>query len=384
MQLIGTFLSFASRGDKVGLNQMLREGISPNVQDYDNRTALHLAASEGHASIVELLLFYKADVNLQDRWQRTPLTDARLYGHRDICRILEVNGGKDPTDDQPMYVRHEEDSNEVNIDISELNLLHSSSIKQGVFGASEKIKWRGTWVVKTIITRHIYHPVKMVLSATDNTLLRELRHPNILQFLGSIVQGEEMILITEYLSKGNLDDILAKKIRLDLPTALRYALDIARGMNYLHEHKPYPIVHNHLDPRNLLQEEGGHLKIGEYWVQMLYQRIHPNPDSRHINDNSGLISHSKNDTKNDIYLFGFIFYQMLEGRDLTSKNFDSIHLKSVDYVPKFHMNRCPGRIQQLIERCSSKDPSRRPLFSEIIEILEEVSTYLGRAGCPVC
>lgn len=71
MQLIGNFLSFASRGDRVGLNQMLRKGISPNVQDYDKRTALHLAASEGHAPIVELLLLYKADVNLQDRWSRT-------------------------------------------------------------------------------------------------------------------------------------------------------------------------------------------------------------------------------------------------------------------------------------------------------------------------
>lgn len=83
MQLIGNFLSFASRGDKVGLNQMLREGISPNVQDYDNRTALHLAASEGHAPIVELLLHYKADVNLKDRWQRTVISlslfDFMLY-----------------------------------------------------------------------------------------------------------------------------------------------------------------------------------------------------------------------------------------------------------------------------------------------------------------
>ncbi|XP_052477202.1 integrin-linked protein kinase 1 [Gossypium raimondii] len=106
MQLIGNFLSFASRGDRVGLNQMLRGGISPDVQDYDRRTALHLAASEGHAPIVELLLLYKANVNLIDRWNRTPLTDARLYGHRDICRILEVNGGKDMDDkefinDQP-------------------------------------------------------------------------------------------------------------------------------------------------------------------------------------------------------------------------------------------------------------------------------------------
>ncbi|KAK1269241.1 Potassium channel SKOR [Acorus gramineus] len=50
---------------------MLMEGISPDVQDYDKRTALHLAASEGHASIVELLIQYNVNVNLEDRWQRT-------------------------------------------------------------------------------------------------------------------------------------------------------------------------------------------------------------------------------------------------------------------------------------------------------------------------
>nr|KAJ0202742.1 hypothetical protein LSAT_V11C500256620 [Lactuca sativa] len=63
MQRIGNFLSRASRSDRVGLNMMLREGSSPNVQDYDNRTALHLSASKGHASIVELFLHYKADGN---------------------------------------------------------------------------------------------------------------------------------------------------------------------------------------------------------------------------------------------------------------------------------------------------------------------------------
>ncbi|GFZ18902.1 integrin-linked protein kinase family [Actinidia rufa] len=352
VQLIGNFLSFASRGDRVGLNQMLREGIFPDVQDYDKRTALHLAASEGHASIVELLLQYKAQVNLKDRWLRTT-------------------------------VRHEEDSNEVDIDISELSLQDSLIIKQGAFGASEKVKWRGTWVVKTIIKRHISHPVKMVLSATDNTLLRELRHPNILQFLGSIVQGEEMILITEYLSKG-LDDILAKKVRLDLPTALRYALDIARGMNYLHQHKPFPIVHNHLDPRNLLQDEGGHLKIGEYWVQMLYERIHPNQDNRQRNDNSHINKSSATDTTKDIFSFGFIFFQMLEGSHLIDENLDSIHLKPVDFEPKFRFSKCPARIQELIENCCSKDLSKRPSFANVIDNLEESSTHLGKAGCPVC
>ncbi|XP_075105943.1 serine/threonine-protein kinase 12-like isoform X2 [Nicotiana tabacum] len=366
MQLIGTFLSFASRGDRVGLNQMLRQGISPNVQDYDKRTALHLAASEGHASIVELLLAYKADVNLSDRWRRTPLTDAKLYGHRDICRILEVYGGKDSNSDHPLTVRREEDSIEVNIDISELNLQHSSMIEQGLFGESEKVKWRGTWVVKTVIKR--------VFSAKVNTLLRELRHPNILQFLGSIVHGDEMILITEYLPKGNLQDILRK--RLDHPTALRYALDIARGMNYLHRHKPLPIVHNNLHPKNLLLDEGGHLKIGEYWVQILDNRIYANQDSCQLNNGCNFISHLSHDISKDIYSFGLIFYQMLQGRQITDRN--------SDLEKKLYTGRYPSRILQLIEDCTSTVPSTRPSFATVIEILEEVSLLSRKAGCPPC
>ncbi|KAH9739188.1 hypothetical protein KPL71_019047 [Citrus sinensis] len=284
MQVIGNFLSFASRGDRVGLNQMLREGTSPNVQDYDRRTALHLAASEGHAPIVELLLQYKANLNLKDRWQRTT-------------------------------VRNEKDSNEVNFDISELNTLHSSMVEQ-----------------------------------------------------------------------GNLKGILSKKVRLDLPTALRYALDIARGMNYLHEHKPFPIVHNHLDSRNLLQDEGDHLKIGEYWVQMFYEQIHPNQENSQRNDNSSIASNVLDDTKKDICSFGYIFYQMLEGKHLqTNNSFDFMHLKSVNFEPKFHISRCPNRLKQLIAQCTNKDPSKRPTFAAVIITLEEVSACLGRSAlCPVC
>ncbi|GMN28271.1 hypothetical protein TIFTF001_001988 [Ficus carica] len=161
MQVIGKFLSYASRGDRVGLNLMLINGISPDVQDYDNRTALHLAASEGHAPIVELLLHHKANSNPIDRWQRTPLADARFYEHQDICRILEMNGGKDFVDVQQMTVR-QENLNEVNFDIAELGSEDPFTNAQGIFGESAKVKWRGTWVVKTVIKRHISsHGLKM-------------------------------------------------------------------------------------------------------------------------------------------------------------------------------------------------------------------------------
>ncbi|PIA63649.1 hypothetical protein AQUCO_00201176v1 [Aquilegia coerulea] len=311
-----------------------------------------------------------------------PLTDARLYAHRDICRILEVNGGRDTLNHHSLTFPHEGGVNEVNIDLSELSVKHSSIIEQGLFGESEKVKWRGTWVVQTRIKRHIYQPgVELILSAKDNNLLRELRHPNIVQFLGSIVQGEEMILITEYLSKGNLHDILTRKVRFDFATSVRYALDIARGMNYLHEHKPNPLVHNNLSPRNLLQDEGGHLKIGEYWVQMLYERIHPIPEDCQLDDGNNCPS--LYEIKKDIYLFANIFYQMLEGGLLISDT-ELTQLKSVNFVPKYRLSRCPMRIQELIRDCRHTDPAKRPTFTAVIEILEGAAVKMARNGCLVC
>ncbi|XP_021990952.1 integrin-linked protein kinase 1 [Helianthus annuus] len=355
-QRIGNFLSCASRGDRVGLNLMLRDGISPNVQDDYKRTALHLAASEGHASIVELLLHYKADVNLEDRWNRTPLTDARLFGHRDICRLLEVNN--------PMTIDRDEDAKEVNIDISEIDSFNSEPIEQGVMGNSELVKWRGTWVVKTIIERQINFPVKMVLSANGNTQLRELRHPNILECLGSIMHDGQMILITEYLPRGRLYDMLIQRAGLDLPLALRFALDIARGMNYLHHHKPCPIIHNHLDPKNLLQDEGGHLKIGEYWIQTLYE-LHPNK-KRTVNWRWHLVNRGR-----DILSFGLILYQMVEVKFMPSIIYE--------HELKFS-SKCPARIQQLIRQCIG-DVLFRPDFMGIIDTLEEVYLSLGKPSC---
>lgn len=61
----------ASKGDVFGLSKVLRQGASPDSADYDRRTALHLASSEGHIKVVEILLIYKAFVNPKDRWGRT-------------------------------------------------------------------------------------------------------------------------------------------------------------------------------------------------------------------------------------------------------------------------------------------------------------------------
>lgn len=60
------------------------------LSDYDGRTALHLAAAEGHVDCVEFLLKHcKVPVNVKDRWGNYPLTEASIFGHTAVVELLK-------------------------------------------------------------------------------------------------------------------------------------------------------------------------------------------------------------------------------------------------------------------------------------------------------
>jgi glutaminase len=74
------------------LDEILRleaEGVSPNIADYDGRTPLHLAASEGQIEVVKHLITKEVSLNPKDRWENTPLDDAIKSNHKDIQILLE-------------------------------------------------------------------------------------------------------------------------------------------------------------------------------------------------------------------------------------------------------------------------------------------------------
>jgi ankyrin repeat protein len=68
---VGTLLYYASKGNVQIIKHMLDNGTAVDAADYDGRTALHLAASEGHVAAVKLLLSYNANVNPSDRYNDT-------------------------------------------------------------------------------------------------------------------------------------------------------------------------------------------------------------------------------------------------------------------------------------------------------------------------
>jgi glutaminase len=92
---LGAFYACAE-GDAMELRRLYTAGININAADYDKRTFLHVAASEGHYEIVKLLLRWGAAVNSTDRWGRTPLMDALRESHERVADLLRQNGGIGP------------------------------------------------------------------------------------------------------------------------------------------------------------------------------------------------------------------------------------------------------------------------------------------------
>ncbi|KAG7034671.1 Potassium channel KOR1 [Cucurbita argyrosperma subsp. argyrosperma] len=168
----------ANEGDLEGINELLDSGVDVNFHDIDNRTALHIAACQGFADVVALLLERGAEVDSKDRWGSTPISnptpkfgplcrldrssynilivmdcvksvagkvgplrDAVHYKNHDVIKLLEKHGAKPPV--APMLVKNAREVPDYEIDPKELDFTNSVNITKGTF---RKASWRGTEV----------------------------------------------------------------------------------------------------------------------------------------------------------------------------------------------------------------------------------------------
>ncbi|KAF3451079.1 hypothetical protein FNV43_RR07168 [Rhamnella rubrinervis] len=386
-------LFMACRGDTMGVQDLLNEGVDVNSIDLDGRTALHIAACEGHVDVVKLLLSRKANIDARDRWGSTAAADAKYYGSTEVYNILKARGAKAPkTRKTPMAVANPREVPEYELNPLELHIRKSDGITKGTYQVA---KWNGTKVAVKILDKDSYSdPESINAFKHELTLLEKVRHPNVVQFVGAVTQNMPMMIVSEYHPKGDLGSYLQKKGRLSPSKALRFALDIARGMNYLHECKPDPIIHCDLKPKNILLDSGGQLKVAGFGVTRL-SKI--SPDKAKLAQAGGNIDPSNIyvapeiykdeifDRSVDAYSFGLILHEMTEG-------LQSLQHKSPEEMVKImclegkrppfksKSKSYPPELKELIEECWDPEPVVRPTFSEVIVRLDRIVSNCSKQG----
>ncbi|KAJ1414181.1 Serine-threonine/tyrosine-protein kinase, catalytic domain [Sesbania bispinosa] len=374
----------ANEGDVDGIREVLELGVSVNFRDIDGRTALHVAACQGLTDVVALLLEKGAEIDPKDRWGSTPLADAIFYKNNDVIKLLEKHGARPLM--APMHVKHAREVPEYEINPKELDFTNSVEITKGTFCSA---LWRGTEVAVKKLGEDVISDEEKVKAFRDElALFQKIRHPNVVQFLGAVTQSSPMMIVTEYLPKGDLRDFLKRKGALKPSTAVRFALDIARGVGYLHENKPSPIIHRDLEPSNILRDDSGHLKVADFGVSKLLAVKEDRPltcqdtSCRYVAPE--VFKQEEYDTKVDVFSFALILQEMIEGcPPFSAKNEDEVpKVYAAKERPPF---RAPAKryshgLRELIEECWHENPAKRPTFRQIITRLESIYNTIGQRG----
>lgn len=141
-------------------------------------------------------------------------------------------------------------------------------------------------------------------------------HRNLVRLLGFCAEGSKRLLVYEYMSNGSLGKLLfGDQRRPEWDERVRIALDIARGILYLHEECEAPIIHCDLKPQNILMDEFCTAKISDFGLAKLLM-----PDQTRtftgVRGTRGYMAPEWNknmpiSVKTDVYSYGIVLLEIL-------------------------------------------------------------------------
>ena len=213
------------------------------------------------------------------------------------------------------------------------------------------------------------------------TVLATVVHPTLLKFFGA-TETPPFCIVTEWMKGGSLFYELHRRKRLDQTQLLIVAYDIARGMNFLHNHQ---IIHRDLKSLNVLLDENGKAKICDFGFSKKYEKneiMTKNIGTPHWMAPELLAYDKGYDTKIDVYSYGVVLWEILT--KLTPyKGMDPKEIiKNVlenDLHPNLSGINIPDGLEELIKSCWERNPNERPKFSEILERFKAGEIYLPGA-----
>ncbi|GFP88128.1 serine/threonine-protein kinase ctr1 [Phtheirospermum japonicum] len=225
-------------------------------------------------------------------------------------------------------------SGELAFDVEELNIpwndiVLKERIGTGSFGTVLRADWNGfdvnnlnlkrdnTFqdVAVKILMEQDFHGERFKEFLREVAIMKRLRHPNIVLFMGAVTEPPNLSIVTEYLSRGSLYGLLRKhntREVLDEKRRLSMAYDVANGMNYLHNHNP-PIVHRDLKSPNLLVDENYTVKVCDFGLSRLKANTFLSSKSAAGTPEwmaPEVLCNEPSNEKSDVYSFGVILWEL--------------------------------------------------------------------------
>ncbi|KAI3913497.1 hypothetical protein MKW98_003976 [Papaver atlanticum] len=268
----------------------------------------------------------------------------------------------------------------LNYDISLNNLTFGAQLGRGSCATVYRGLWCGTDVAIKVLF-NFEHSDNLLMQHSfrqEVLLMKRLRHPYVVLFMGAVTSPKNLCIVTEFLPRGSLFQLLRRHTTttLDWRRRVLMALDIARGMNYLHRHNPL-IVHRDLKSSNLLVDKTWRVKVGDFGLSRLKHATYLTTSTGNGTPQwmaPEVIRNEPADEKSDVFSFGVVLWELstlkIPWSDLNSMQV----IAAVGFMDQ--RNEIPKDTDplwaSLIERCWHSDPKCRPTFEEVLEKLKVV------------
>lgn len=273
------------------------------------------------------------------------------------------------------YVRYSDTGfgmdSEWEIDIHDLHF--GPRIGRGAYGEVFKGVYRETEVAIKLFVDQDVSDKLIEAFRKEVDILKKLRHPNILHFMGYCTVPPHMCIVTEFENNGSLFKLLHRtNIRLDNAQKLKIALETAIGMHYLHTSKP-PIVHGDLKSPNLLLGDNLHVKICDFGLSRFRMASKLSAGSKLGTPEwtaPEVLQSSTNSEAGDVYSYGVVLWELFTGQI----PWEEISAMQVVLMVGFHQARltipedAPTWAREMMESCF-RAAEARPSFSDIISRL---------------
>ncbi|KAL5728800.1 mitogen-activated protein kinase kinase kinase [Ranunculus cassubicifolius] len=247
----------------------------------------------------------------------------------------------------------------------------------GSYGEVYRADWNGTEVaVKKFLDQDLSGDALEQFRCEVRIMLR-LRHPNVVLFMGAVTHPPNLSILTEFLPRGSLYRLLHRpNLQLDEKRRLRMALDVVKGMNYLHTSHP-TIVHRDLKSPNLLVDKNWVVKVCDFGLSRLKHHTFLSSKSTAGTPEwmaPEVLRNEPSDEKSDVYSFGVILWELATLRMpwsgmnpmqvVGAVGFQNRRLEIPEHVDPM--------VAQIIIDCWESDPSLRPSFSQLMSRLKRL------------
>ncbi|KAB1203324.1 Serine/threonine-protein kinase HT1 [Morella rubra] len=297
------------------------------------------------------------------------------------------------------------------IDLAKLDLRNV--IAHGTYGTV----YRGVYDGQDVAVKILDWGEDGIATAAETAALRssfrqevavwhKLDHPNVTKFIGASMgtfnlkmpskdgtsEGQNSLpskaccVVVEYLPGGTLKNFLIRNVRkkLAFKVVIQIALDLSRGLSYLHSKK---IVHRDVKTENMLLDARRTLKIADFGVARVEAQ---NP--RDMTGETGTLGYMAPEVldgkpynrKCDVYSFGICLWEIY-CCDMPYPNLSFAEVSSAvvrqnlrPEIPRC----CPSSLASIMRKCWDVHPEKRPDMDEVVRLLEAIDTSKGGGMIP--